>query len=112
MYNEDVAQCHVQALSTSIPAGTYMLNWQQEDGSGNGVDWSVVPSLIEKVFPKAVKAGKIKPQAATGSSFHTKLSKAKAEKSFKLKFRGIEEQIHSVIGQYLELFGKVDQLAI
>ncbi|KAK5455838.1 hypothetical protein LTS15_005155 [Exophiala xenobiotica] len=87
VHNEDVAQLH-------------------EDGSGNGVDWSAVPGLIEKIFPQAAKAGKINPQAAMGSSLYTKISNTKAEKTFNLKFLGIEEQIRSVVGQYLELLEK------
>ncbi|KAK5331692.1 hypothetical protein LTR93_000697 [Exophiala xenobiotica] len=106
VHNEDVAQLHVRALSLDIPSGTYMLNWQQEDGSGNGVDWSAVPGLIEKIFPQAAKAGKINPQAAMGSSLYTKISNTKAEQTFNLKFLGIEEQIRSVVGQYLELLEK------
>ncbi|KIW84854.1 hypothetical protein Z517_00242 [Fonsecaea pedrosoi CBS 271.37] len=103
VHNDDVAKLHVQALSPDIPSGTYMLNWQQEDGSGTGVDWSSVPGLIEKLFPEAAKAGKINPQVAMGSSLHTKISSTKTEKTFNLKLQGIEEQIRSVVGQYLEL---------
>lgn len=104
VHNEDVARLHVQALNQDIPAGTYMLNWQQEEG--NGVDWSTVPCQIERMYPEAVKAGKIKPQVAMASSLNTKISSEKTEEIFKFKFLGIEEQIRSVVGQYLELLEK------
>lgn len=103
MHNEDVAQLHIQARSPDIPAGTYAFNWQRDDGDGDGLDWSAVPGLMERMFPEAVKAGKIKPQATQGSSLHTKISGRKTEKVFKHTFLGIEEQITSVVGQYLEL---------
>lgn len=106
VHNEDVARSHVQALRSDIPAGNYILNWQQEDGSGHGVDWSVVPALIEEAFPEAVKAGKIKPQQAKGASVHTKISNAKTAKIFGFEFLGIKDQIQSVVGQYLELLEK------
>lgn len=109
VHNEDVARVHVQALSLDIPGGTYTLNWQREDGNGNGTDWNAVPGLIEKLFPEAVKTGRINPQSAVASSLHTKLSATKTEKTFNFKFLGIEEQVQSVVGHYLELLEKDEQ---
>lgn len=105
VHNEDVARVHVDALKPSIPAGTYVLNSRPEN-SQHGSDWANVPKLIEKLFPEAVKAGKIKPQEGKASSTPVKIDGSKAERTFGFKYLGLEQQVKSVIGQYLELLEK------
>lgn len=97
----DVARVHVQALKPEIPAGAYLINWNDENG--NGTDWSAVPGIIERLFPKEVIEGKLKPQDVRPVTIPFKATSAKLERTFGFNLQGIEEQVRSVVGQYLKL---------
>lgn len=95
VHNDDAARVHVEALKSSIPAGSYIAN-------GPPMTWEEVPALLSEIFPEAVKGGKISDKGkmvSVASHFDTK----KTEEVFGIKFQDFRTQVKSVVGHYLEL---------
>lgn len=101
---ENVARPHVQALDEHIPSGTYMLDWTPPEGEIKGTDWADINAAVRKLFPEEVKEGTL-PATGKGIAVPLKLDARKSEKVFGFKYLGLEEQVKSVVGHYLELLG-------
>jgi nucleoside-diphosphate-sugar epimerase len=93
--NDDVARLHVEALKRSIPAGSYIAN-------GPATRWEEVTALVKKLFPEAVKNGTL-PNSGKMLSFPSTFDASKTEETFGWKLQGLESQVESVVGHYLEL---------
>jgi len=99
---DDVSRAHVGALdSTKVPAGAYIVNWNPE-GTSKGIVWSDVNAIVQKNFPEEIKSGLLKPGPVqeTSDGF---FDAGNTEKVYGFKFLDFEEQIKSVVGQYVEL---------
>jgi nucleoside-diphosphate-sugar epimerase len=95
VHNDDAARLHVEALKSSIPAGSYVAN-------GPLMSWSELPGLVVELFPEAVKDGRLSDKGnmvGVASHFDTK----KTEETFGWKFQDFKSQVKSVVGHYLEL---------
>lgn len=97
VHNDDVARAHVQALDPKIPAGTYNLS----RSNGESIDWTAVPSLVERLFPAAVKDGMLNPQKAKAMTVAIRMTSAKGTTTFGFEFSAIEKQVKRVVCQYL-----------
>lgn len=93
---EDVARVHVQALDMDKVPGnsSYILSQSTE--------WEEVTEIVGKCFPDAVKKG-ILPNTGDGMSHPIFVDAGKTEEVFGVRFRGLEEQVRSVVGHYLEV---------
>jgi len=96
----DVAELHVLALNSSVPAGRYLV---ASEGS-KGTDWADAFEIVKKHFPEA-----------SGTTFVTEgspivvlsnVDTLKTQKAFGFTFRSFEEQVQNVAGNYLKLLSK------
>jgi hypothetical protein len=97
----DVAELHVRALDESVPAGKYFASSQGPEGCR----WAESMEIVKRHFPDEVAKG-IFP---LGGSIDTKpllVDSSFTEKTFGIKFKGLEEQVVSVAEHYVELVGK------
>jgi nucleoside-diphosphate-sugar epimerase len=93
---EDVARVHVQALDVDKVPGnsSYILSQNTE--------WEEVTEIVERCFPDAVKKG-ILPNSGEGMSHPIFVDAGRTEEVFGVRFLGLEEQVRSVVGHYLEV---------
>ena len=99
----DVARVHVEAMTNEQirKHEDFVLN-------GNGTDgivWTDSLLIARRIFPGAVERG-ILPLGGNTQTVRRKVDGSRAEKVFGIKMRGFEEQIISVVGQYVELAEK------
>jgi hypothetical protein len=73
--------------------------------SGKGIEWNDVTRIVSKLFPDAVKSG-ILPLGGDQESIASNYDVSKTEEAFGFKFAGLETQVESLIGQYVELASK------
>ncbi|CAD6581198.1 MAG: hypothetical protein ASARMPREDX12_000389 [Alectoria sarmentosa] len=99
----DVARAHVEAM-TNEQIKTHEDFILNADGT-EGVVWSDAIKIAERHFPEAVAKG-ILPLGGTTKTARGKADGSKAEKVFGMKMIGFEEQIVSLVGQYVELTEK------
>ena len=98
VHNDDVARLHVEALKSSIPAGSYVAN-------GPPMSWADLPPLIKELFPEAVEKGLVSDKGKmVGVASHFDMKKT--EEAFGWKFQDFRSQVKSVVGHYLELLAK------
>jgi nucleoside-diphosphate-sugar epimerase len=106
VHNDDVARLHVEALQTGkIPAGSYIAQSNTPHGSLDGTRWEDINGIVEKQFPEAIKKGLVSNEGAQ-EHVAVRVDAAKTEKTFGWKLMGFEEQVKSVVGQYVELVEK------
>jgi len=93
---EDVARIHVQALDVDQVPGnsSYILSQSTE--------WEDVTEIVGRCFPDAVRKGLL-PNSGEGLSHPIFVDAGRTEEVFGLRFRGLEEQVRSVVGHYLEV---------
>ena len=97
---DDVAFMHVKALDPTIPAGTYVAN---SEGYA-GTLWQKAARIVAEAFPAAVAKGLLNPDGVQ-PSLSTRLDASLSEQVFGFKFKRFDEQVKSVVEQYLELLG-------
>ena len=98
VHNEDVAQLHVEALKSSIPAGSYVAN----SGGIPGTQWEKINEIAARLFPDAIAKG-IFPNTGHFPSWAVHVDASKTEKTFGWKLQDFESQVKSVVGHYIEL---------
>jgi nucleoside-diphosphate-sugar epimerase len=100
VYLDDVAQAHVTALNRGkVPGGRVLII---VSNNGQGWDWDEWVEVVERLYPEEVKKGVLKPkkgQQNRGGKFDI----SETVKTLGWEFRGKEEMVRSVVGQYLEL---------
>ena len=62
--------------------------------------------IVNRTFPEAVKKG-VLPNNGTAATKRTKIDSSRTEKVFGFKFAGYQEQVKSVVKQYLGMLGEV-----
>jgi nucleoside-diphosphate-sugar epimerase len=92
---EDVARVHVQALDELVPGNmSYILSQNTE--------WEEVTEIVGREFPDAVEKG-ILPNSGTARTHPVFIDSGLAEEVFGFRHLGLEEQVRSVVGHYLEV---------
>jgi nucleoside-diphosphate-sugar epimerase len=99
---EDIAKLHVFALDAKIPGNQSFL--ASSEGI-NGTTWSNAIEIVNRNFPEAVEKG-ILPNNGTALTKRTKIDVSRTEEVFGFKFQSYEEQVKSVVKQYLSLLGE------
>jgi nucleoside-diphosphate-sugar epimerase len=98
---EDVAELHVRALNPSIPGNECNI---AVSGGKKGTVWEDSFEIVKRHFPKAVAKG-VLPCTGPSSTKRVRMDASLTEKVFGMKFASYEEQVKSVVGQYLQLVG-------
>ena len=99
----DVARVHIEAM-TNVQITTHE-NFLLNANGTNGIVWADAIEITEKHFPMAVEKG-ILPLGGYTQTLRCKVDGSKAERVFGIHMKGFEEQIVSVVGQYVELAEK------
>lgn len=98
VHNDDVARVHVLALNAMIPGNqSYILSQE--------TNWSGVLDIVETKFPEAVDS-RILPNCGRSETHEVAIDSSLTEAIFGLQHMGLAEQVHSVVGHYLELKAK------
>lgn len=103
----DVARAHVDAVDGNIPGNTeYILS----SDTPEGVEWDRdVRAVARKYFGGENEKG-VLPLEGSLVSIKLRLDAGVTERVFGWRFRGIEETVRGMMGQYLELRGKQGSL--
>jgi nucleoside-diphosphate-sugar epimerase len=96
---DDAAQLHVAALNPKIPGNQSFL--ASSDGL-DGFKWEDGISIIKKHFPEAIAQGHLKTTGKQPTAFVRADSK-KTEETFGIKFAGFEQQVKTLVTQYLQV---------
>lgn len=96
---DDCAKIHVLALDPMIKGNQSFV--VSSDGD-NGMKWEDAIDTVKKTFPGAVADGRLK---TTGKqpSLLVRISAQKTEDTFGFKLAAYDEQVKSLVGQYLEV---------
>ena len=106
---DDVARVHIQALDA-----TKVKESQNFVLSSNGIEgtrWENSTGIVSSAFPDAVQNG-ILPLGGMQPSKKALISSKKAEETFGFRLVGYDEQVKSIVGQYLELLGKEKRVEV
>jgi nucleoside-diphosphate-sugar epimerase len=98
----DIARLHVEALNPKIEGNQSFLAVSEGE---RGTRWEEAIEIVNRNFPEAVKKG-ILPNNGKAATKRTKLDSSRTEKVFGFKFQSYEEQVKSVVKQYLTLLGE------
>ena len=100
---QDIARLHVESLDPKIEGNQSFLAVSEGE---RGTRWEEAIGIVNRNFPEAVKKG-VLPNNGTAATKRTKIDSSRTEKVFGFKFQSYEEQVKSVVKQYLELVGEV-----
>ncbi|EHK96112.1 NAD(P)-binding Rossmann-fold containing protein [Glarea lozoyensis ATCC 20868] len=98
----DVAWLHVHSLDPKIEGNQNFLAVSEGE---RGTVWEEAIEIVKRNFPKAVEKG-ILPNNKPAQTKRTKVDASRTEKVFGFKFLSYEEQVKSVVEQYLTLLGE------
>lgn len=98
----DIARLHVEALDPKIEGNQSFLAVSEGE---RGTRWEEAIDIVNRNFPEAVKKG-ILPNNGPAKTKRTKVDSSRTEKVFGFKFQSYEEQVKSVVKQYLGLLGE------
>lgn len=92
---DDVARAHVLALGKSVEGNqSFVVN--------SPMQWEDVAGTLEKSFKVAVEKGMLSMEGEQRTA-HIDIQGDKTEKTLGFRYLSFEEQVKSVVGQYLEL---------
>ncbi|KAL6851847.1 NAD(P)-binding protein [Trichoderma novae-zelandiae] len=96
---DDVAKIHVLALDPTIPGNQAFLAVADDV---DGKPWDDAIMIIRENFPEAVEKGLLK---TTGKqpTITVRVDAKKTEETFGFKFAGFDQQVKSLVKQYLEV---------
>ncbi|RHZ70718.1 hypothetical protein CDV55_106133 [Aspergillus turcosus] len=96
---DDCAKVHVLALDPAVKENESFV--VSSDGV-NGMQWSDAIEVVKRFFPDAVADGRLK---TTGKqpTLLLRIDAQKTEETFGFKLAGYEEQVKSLVGQYLQM---------
>ena len=95
---DDVAKLHLLALNPRIPGGRYLAT--AEDPTGGVTD---AFAIVKKYFPEAAQKVFVAKPRADFVSMPMKVHTSKTVEAFEFEFQGYEEQVKSLVGNYLSL---------
>ncbi|PVH84716.1 NAD(P)-binding protein [Cadophora sp. DSE1049] len=98
----DVARLHVESLDPKIEGNQNFLAVSEGE---RGTRWEQAIEIVERNFPEAVRKG-VLPNNGTAATKRTRVDASRTEEVFDFKFRSYEEQVKSVVKQYLSLVGE------
>ncbi|KAM0249168.1 hypothetical protein ACHAQJ_009175 [Trichoderma viride] len=96
---DDTAQLHVEALNPKIPGNQAFM--ATADGI-DGMVWQEGIDIIKKHFPEAIADGRLKTTGKQPTAV-VRVDSKKTEDTFGIQFLGFEEQVKSLVNQYLEV---------
>jgi hypothetical protein len=100
---EDVAKMHVRALDRTIPGNQDYLANSHPIG---GIEWAQAFDIVKTHYPKECAKGIFKVDSTERpQTVKLLVDSSKSEKTFGITFKSFEEQVLSVVDQYLELAG-------
>lgn len=76
-----------------------------DGGDREGVVWDDALEIVRRRFPEAVRRGVVPCMGHTATNMG-RADARKVETTFGIRFRGFEEQILGVVGQYISLMEK------
>ncbi|OCL04145.1 NAD dependent epimerase/dehydratase [Glonium stellatum] len=92
---EDVARAHVGALMPHVEGGrSYVLS--------QSTRWERVREVVAREFPEAVQK-RVLPNCGNAETHVVEIEVGDTEEAFGFRHAGLEEQVRSVVGHYLEL---------
>ncbi|PTB65552.1 NAD(P)-binding protein [Trichoderma citrinoviride] len=96
---DDAAKIHVLALDPKIPGNQAFLAVAD---SVDGKPWEEAIPILKKNYPEAIEKGLLK---TTGKqpTIYIRLDGKKTEQTFGFKLAGYEEQVKSLVDQYLQI---------
>ncbi|KAH6609947.1 hypothetical protein Trco_003293 [Trichoderma cornu-damae] len=99
VFVDDVAQIHVAALDPQIPGNQAFM------ATGDGIDgmvWEDGIRVVKQNFPEAIAQGRLK---TTGKqpTIIVRVDAKKTEETFGIQLAGYEQQVKSLVSQYLEV---------
>jgi nucleoside-diphosphate-sugar epimerase len=96
---QDVAQIHVGALDPQVPGNQAFM----ATGDGlQGMVWEDGIRIIKEHFPEAVADGRLKTTGKQPTVF-LGIDSKKTEETFGIRLSGYEQQVKSLVSQYLEV---------
>ncbi|KAL8865710.1 MAG: hypothetical protein Q9198_009195 [Flavoplaca austrocitrina] len=102
---DDVANVHIAALDPKIEGNQDFI---LDAGGLEGIRWDDAKEIVKRRFPEAVEKGLL-PLQGSSATRDSKVDGSKAERVFGLKYKDFEEQIVSIVGQYLEAVERTKQ---
>ncbi|POS71251.1 hypothetical protein DHEL01_v210358 [Diaporthe helianthi] len=96
---DDVARVHIDALNPSVPGNR---NYLCASGGEAGTDYRDAKNIVRRHFSKAVEDGTL-PLTGSQPVRPVRFDASETEKVFGFKFASYEEQVKSIVGQYLSL---------
>ncbi|KAI9763864.1 MAG: hypothetical protein M1840_009048 [Geoglossum simile] len=96
---DDVANAHVQSLGLHIDGNQ---NFLLSSDTPAGIVFNDAIEIAKKNFPEAVKSG-VLPLGGNRPTERINLDVSKAEKAFGWQHKPFEEQVKSIVGQWIEL---------
>jgi nucleoside-diphosphate-sugar epimerase len=104
VFVDDVAKVEVLALNPKLAKnGDNFI--AAGSPSGKSIEWNEVTEIVRKLFPVAVER-RILPLGGDQQTISASYDVSKTEETFGFKFAGLETQVESLIGQYVELASK------
>jgi nucleoside-diphosphate-sugar epimerase len=104
VFVDDVAKVEVLALDPKLAKdGDNFI--AAGSPSGKSIEWNDVTRIVRRLFPDEVKSG-ILPLGGDQETISVSYDVSKTEKAFGFRFAGLETQVKSLIGQYVELASK------
>ncbi len=104
VFVDDVAKVEVMALDSKVvKSGEDFV--AAGSPSGKSVTWNNVTEIARRLFPEAVQSG-ILPLGGNQETIEASYDVSKTEEVFGIKFAGLETQVKSLVGQYVELASK------
>ena len=101
---EDVASVHVQAL-TSEEVAQGGEDFVLTSGNEKGNVWDDSLEIVNRRYPEAVESGLL-PMGGHTPTGQCKIDGTKAERVFGFVYKGFEDQVVDLVGQYIELAKK------
>lgn len=101
VFVDDVARVEVLALDPKLARnGDNFV--AAGSPSGQSIVWNDVTAIVRQLFPDAVASG-VLPLDGDQDTISVSYDVSKTEETFGFKFAGLETQVKSLIGQYVEL---------
>lgn len=98
---DDVAQLHILALDDKVEGNQSFIAAGPNYGS---VNWADAADIIKRRYPEAYAANAFQFDSCTPTqTLAAKADSTKATETFNLKFKSFEEQVVSIVDQFLEL---------
>jgi nucleoside-diphosphate-sugar epimerase len=94
---DDVAKVHIGVLDKDKAKGG-----ENFVTSGKPIEWDDVTTIVEKRFPKEVKS-RLLPMGGKQKSLKLEYDASRAENALGFTHAGLEEQVVSLVEQYIEL---------